>query len=330
MAQVDPQKILLIHFGQLGDVVLGLPAIRAVREHFPKANLTVLSGRSTTGLLKLANVADDLIAVDRVALRDGNPLKSIAEILRFVREIRAYDFDLVIDLHSLYETNLLGYLSGAKQRLFANRDRRSIDRLSNYPIKPPREDRSLHHTDRYLAVIEALGIGDADRRVTLDPGPEAQRAADDVLKDLDLEQRPLLGLFLGAGHHTRRWPIENFAAVARDLSSDFRVLVLLGPEERELRRELHNTFTSGRVVPELPLDVFVAVLSRLAVLVSGDTGPMHLGAAAGAGIVLLSRKGAPNIFHPLTRRLAVLDHCDLADIRVAEVVNSVRDLAGTR
>src|SRR5207342_2694539 len=95
----------------------------------------------------MANVSDDQILVDRVGLRDGNKASSIAAIFRLVRDVRRRKFDLVIDLHSLYETNLLGYLSGAKYRLFANRPGRSFDRLASFPVKPPREDKTLHHTD---------------------------------------------------------------------------------------------------------------------------------------------------------------------------------------
>ena len=88
-------------------------------------------------MVRIAAVADDRITIDRIALRDGNKAASIAEIFRIVSDVRRRKFDLVIDLHSLYETNLLGYLSGANYRLFANRKNRSFDRLSNFPVKPP-------------------------------------------------------------------------------------------------------------------------------------------------------------------------------------------------
>ncbi len=327
MQQVDPQNILVIHFGQLGDVVLAIPAFRAIRKHYPHSKLTVISGRSTYGVVKLANIADEQIGVDRVALRDGNMVRSVGDILKLVKEVRGRRFDLVIDLHSLYETNILGYLSGARHRLFAHRDRRTIERFSNFPVKPPREDRSLHHTDRYLGVIEALGITDAERQVSLESTAEAALAAKRQLEALEIDGRPFVGFFLGAGHPARRWPVERFIDAANELSPEHRILVLLGPEENNLRPGLDEAFGSAAaVVPELPLDVFVATLANLDVLVSGDTGPMHLGAAAGAGIVLLSQKGAPDIFRPLSDRLVVIDDRELVDIDVKTVVDAVRKL----
>src|SRR5437868_9496692 len=107
-----------------------------------------MAGKAAGEVVRIANASDEQILVDRVALRDGNKAASIAAIFRLVGDVRRRKFDLVIDLHSLYETNLLGYLSGAKYRLFANRENRSFDRLANFPLRPPLEDKSLHHTDR--------------------------------------------------------------------------------------------------------------------------------------------------------------------------------------
>lgn len=323
----DPQNILLIHFGQLGDVVLALPAINAVRAKFQDAKLTIMSGRSTAGLIRLARVADEQIAVDRVALRDGNKIRSVAEIMSLVKDVRGRRFDLVIDLHSLYETNLLGYLSGARERLFSHRDRRSLQKLAKFPVKPPTEDRSLHHADRYAAVVSALGITDIEKKAAIDPPLDAKDAAAQILHKLGLDDVRLVGLFLGAGHRSRRWGIDNFVETATLLSAERKVAILLGPEERDLRPGLQTQFgEAGVVVPELPLDVFVAFLGKLDVLVTGDTGPMHLGAAAGTGIVVLSQAGAPTIFHPLASRLIVLDRTPLDQITPRTVVDAVGEL----
>jgi heptosyltransferase-3 len=73
-AELTFKNILVIHFGQLGDVVLGLPAFRAIRERFPNSKLTVLCGKSTAEIIRISGAADEIIAVDRVALRDGRKM----------------------------------------------------------------------------------------------------------------------------------------------------------------------------------------------------------------------------------------------------------------
>lgn len=320
---------MVIHFGQLGDVVLGLPALAAIRRRFPNARITVLSGKSTAEIVRISGVADEQISVDRVELRDGNRFHSIAKVISMTRDVRRRGFDLVIDLHSLYETNVLGFLSGARSRLYANRENRSLDFLARFPKKPPSENKSEHHTDRYLAVLEPLGIRNADRLADVRPSAESLARARSLIEGHNISNKTLIGLFLGAGHPTRKWNVENFVKLGRRLSAnpENQVLVFLGPEERDLRAGLDEEFgESAIVIDEMPLPNFFAMLSLLKVLVSGDTGPMHLGAVAGASIVLISEIGAPTIFRPLTGSLAVLDDCSVKDLSVEKVETAVLGL----
>jgi ADP-heptose:LPS heptosyltransferase len=303
-----------------------MPALRAIREKFIDAKITVLAGKATADVVRIADVSDEQIAVDRVGLRDGNKAASIAEIFRLVSDVRRCKFDLVIDLHSLHETNLLGYLSGAKYRLFANRENRSFDRLANFPVRPPREDKSLHHTDRYFQVLKPLGIERPQQPFRLEPSAKESDKIVETLQRLSLTKKDRVGLFLGAGHRGRRWSLCKFQGLAKRLSQqpDVDVLVFLGPEESELRSEAKKTLSPyAAVVAEMPLPAFVAALSKLDVLVSTDTGPMHLAAVAGASVVLISQKGAPTIFLPLTDDLHVLDSGAVDDITVEEVYDAV-------
>ena len=121
----DPRNILVIDFGQLGDIVMSLPALRAIRERFLLAQITIAVGKPGKELLNLSGYANEILEVDRVSLRDGPTLVSIGRILKFVSEVRKKNFDFVIDLHSYYETNILGFLSGAPHRLYSRRSNRS-------------------------------------------------------------------------------------------------------------------------------------------------------------------------------------------------------------
>ena len=120
----EPRNILVIDFGQLGDVVLSLPALAAIRRRFASARVTVIVGGAASSVVELAGVADEVLAVDRVGLRDGPKHPSVLQIGKLVLDVRRRKFDFVVDLHSLSETNLLGFLSGAGQRLYARRPRR--------------------------------------------------------------------------------------------------------------------------------------------------------------------------------------------------------------
>lgn len=324
-ADLNFKNILVIDFGQLGDVVLSLPALRAIRRRFSDARITLLIGLPGADIIRIADVSDAQLLVDRVGLRDGGKIGAIAEILRLVAQIRALRFDLVIDLHSLWETNILGFLSGAPSRLYASRENRSIDWLGRFPSRPPREDISKHHVERYFDVLKPLGIEMGNTSIRLQAPPGDVASADEIL-GAGARERRLIGLFLGAGHPNRRWSVDKFTELAGRLSDDpeNKVLVFAGPEERDLRPGLKEKFgDAATVIDELPLVTFFAMLSRLRVFVSGDTGPMHLAALAGAAIVLISQAGAPDIFLPLTEERAVLNQRAIKDLTVDEVMSAV-------
>ena len=93
---------------------LSFPAIMAIRKRFPNARITVIAGKIPAQFIGKLGLVDDVMPIDRVALLRGNKLRSIGQIFKFVGEVRRRKFDFVIDLHSLSESNLLGFLSGAK------------------------------------------------------------------------------------------------------------------------------------------------------------------------------------------------------------------------
>ncbi len=318
----NPQNILIIDFGQIGDVILSLPALKAVREKFPAANITAMIGKSGAEIIEISRFVDEKITVDRIKLRDGKKLESIKEVLKIVKDVRHRKFDFVIDLHSLYETNLLGYLSGAKHRLYINRENRSLDFLANFQPKPPLENKKLHLTDQYLNVLKPLGIENATRFVEIQPRKKDLQKIEYLLQTA---QSKRVGLFPGAGNASRRWSLKKFAEAAQSLSKDknLQTIVFLGPEEENLRVEVEEKFpTETIILDKLSLLEFTAALSGLSVLISNDTGAIHLGAVVGTPIVLVMDKRAPTTYLPLTEKIRVVNNHTIDEIGVAEVLQA--------
>jgi len=324
-----PQNILIINFGQIGDVILSLPAFKAVRLQFPRARITAMIGKSGAEIIEISGYADERIVVDRVKLRDGNKLASIKEIIKISKDVRRRKFDFIVDLHSLYETNLLGFFSGARHRLYANRENRSLDFLGKFSPRPPREDKSKHLTEHYLSVLAPLGIESAERFAEILPRRTDVESVENLLQNYNVGDKKLVGLFPGAGHASRRWRLENFARLAELLSEDkdLRTIVFLGPEEKDLRREVKEKFPASAIVlDDLTLLQFAAALSKLQVLISNDTGAVHIGAVAGTSVVLIMDKEAPTTYLPLTEKLRVVRSGRLDEITVEEVFDAIEEI----
>ena len=282
---------------------MSLPALRAIRHRFPAARITVAVGKPANEVVALSGYADEIFDVDRVGLRDGNKLVSIWRIIKFVKQVRQAKFDFVIDLHSLSETNLLGYLSGAPHRLYQRRPGRSLDYLANFKPRPVIEGKDRHAVDRYLDVIEPLGIHNPPRIPVLKTSNPADVAVDALLKKEKAQSGELLvGLFPGAGHHGRRWPLEHYAQLADHLirNDRVRVIVFSGPEERAFVSEMRILFPRATIFfDRLTIPQLVSAQARLTLMVSNDTGPAHLAAAAGAPVVVIMNRLTPHNFIPL-------------------------------
>lgn len=326
----DPRNILVIDFGQLGDVVLSLPALRAIRERFPHARITIAVGKPAGEIVKPSGFADDVLEVDRVALRDGVKLVSIGKIFKFVGEVRKAKFDFVIDLHSLSETNLLGFLSGAPRRLYARRPGRSLDYLANFHPRPPREARHAHAVDRYLDVIKPLGIENPPRLPVLKTAPAADQAVEEILKKEKANSGTLLvGLFPGAGNESRRWPMEHFAEIADHLirNEGVRVIVFAGPEERPLIPQMRTIFPPKTIfLDRLTIPQLLSAQARLTLFISNDTGPMHTAAAVGTPVVVIMDRPTPNNFMPIGDHHRLIGAEKITRVSVQQVYQATQEV----
>jgi len=328
--QLDPRNIFVIDFGQLGDVVMSLPALRAIRARFPHARITVAVGKPGGELINLSGYANDVFEVDRVSLRDGAKLVSIGRILKLVAQVRKAKFDFVIDLHSLYETNLLGFFSGAAHRLYASRPNRSLDFLANFQPRPARERKKAHLIDRYLDVLKPLGIENPPRTPVLNTNAAADFAVESLLKKEKAQSRQLLaGLFPGAGHAGRIWPLEHFAELADHLirNDKVRVVVFAGPEERAMVPQMRTLFPPTTIFfDRLTIPQLVSAQARLTLFISNDTGPAHIAAAVGTPVIVLMDRPDPHSFTPAGPHNRLIFSPTIAKITVAEVYRAAHEL----
>src|SRR5271157_3131441 len=111
-----PANILLIRLKAIGDVLLTLPSVAAIRENFPAAKITFLTSQEHAPLLRGFSDVNAVIALDRAALRSGNPWRAFSQFSRLLHRLRTGKFDLVVDFQGNGETGWLTWFTGAPQR----------------------------------------------------------------------------------------------------------------------------------------------------------------------------------------------------------------------
>ncbi|HXR97334.1 MAG TPA: glycosyltransferase family 9 protein [Terriglobales bacterium] len=308
-------RVLLIHFGQLGDSVMALPAALALRAHFAQAELTVLASRGGHEIFRMAGF-DDIWMADRVRWK-ARRTAALPEIVGLVAKVRRRHFDLSVDLHSFHETNLLAWAGGVKKRVAMLRPTRSLPRLITH--QPPADDPDARLVDRYCRVLEPLGIEVKDRTPRLFPqAPVSEFAA--WAKD-----EPVLGVCPGAGNAGRRWPAGRFAELVRERREP--VAVFAGPEEDEATLARFAGMPAVRIWRGLAIAELAAALARCRVVVTNATGPSHIAAAVGASVLTLGEIPA---FDPVAvapgRVVAVRAERVVGDITIERVREALADL----
>jgi heptosyltransferase I len=281
-------KILIVKLGSIGDIVHTLPALAALREGLPQAEISWVAERSSSEILKDNPILDRLIEVDTKALRRG--LMS-GETLRAprqqLRRLRASAFDIALDFQGLIKSASIARLSGAR-RVFgysrpALREPASTVFLSKRISVPP----GTHVIRKGLLLVQgALGIpAPAELSFPIGTTHEGEAQADRAAESAG-GQFALLNP--GGGWPTKLWSAEKFGALADLLWASYgmRSVVTYGPGELELAERVSRASRSGKAVPvALSLKGFYSTAKRARVYVGGDTGPTHIAVAAGTPIV---------------------------------------------
>ncbi|MGN6809303.1 MAG: glycosyltransferase family 9 protein [Thermomicrobiales bacterium] len=321
-----PRRIAVFRALFLGDLLCATPALRALRQRFPAAEITLI------GLPWARELVDRLPSLDRLALFPGYPGLAeapydAARTAAFLREARAARYDLAIQLHGDGNSSN-GFVAqlGARATLGFRRDE-CDDRLTASLVY----DRAEHEVLRWLRLFALLGADASDTRLAAPvPTADDEAVARALLAPLALAGGPLVGLHPGAKDPARRWPPECFAALADTLAARYGAQIVL----TGVASERATTAAVRRLMHAPALDLagatgigsLTALVASLDLLIANDTGVAHLAVATETPSVHLIGPGQPDEWLPLDRaRHQVVDARQLAAPNV-DAATALREL----
>jgi len=267
------ERILIIRLGAIGDILLATPVIRALAAEFPEGRIDFLTKEAYIGLLK-ANPG--LAGV--IAFPPDRGFRGLAETLRLVRSRR---YDAVVDLQDSIRSRLLAFFSGSRIRRTVR-----IGRFRRFLLVRLRMDRYREAAPvpvKYLNAVEDLGAADDGKGLDLAVDPAARESVNSRLGRLGIGNRSkIVALAPGAGRKTKRWPAERFAETGRRFGElGFRIAVLGGSRDADVCSAV--TAGAGRFAVSFcasaSLAETAALLERCSLLVTNDTGVMHMASA---------------------------------------------------
>jgi lipopolysaccharide heptosyltransferase I len=273
-------RILILRLSALGDVILSLPVLCALRRAFPQAWIAWAVQQGPGRILADHPDLDERILVPKHWLLQPRA------ILALRRHLRSRRFDWAIDIQGLTKSAALGWLARASRQVtFATRDARELSPYLATDLVFPRK---AHVVERNLELLQVLGIREAPAEFRLPHWPAAAETARQIRQHLGCTG-PFAILNPGAGWPSKLWPTERFGRVAFHLQVRWQLPSLVlwaGAKEKNLAEQVVAASDGAAILaPPTGLQELAELCRQAAIFISADTGPLHLAAAVGTPCV---------------------------------------------
>ena len=283
------KRILVIRGGAIGDFILTLPMLAALREAYPNAEIEIL------GYKHIAALAEDRFYAQRVrSIESGLLSRFFAKDAHLPAELATYfaEFDLIVsylyDPDQIFETNLRR--SGAQEVVCG----------------PAKIENSSHAARQLAQPVEELGLSISNFAPKLYPSSEDRHRAREFLAGL---AAPVVAFHPGSGSDQKNWPLQKWIELGNHLLRNFdgSLLIISGEADEDQTRQLESIWQNPRVrfAKHLPLPDLAALLERT-IFVGHDSGISHLAAATGAKCILLFGPTDPSVWAPLNENARVI------------------------
>ena len=282
----DPEKILIIRFSSLGDVILASPLIRVLRTAYPKAQIDFLVKSEYADVLKFNHHLSSVIELKTAEREELGTLK---------KQLYKTGYDTIIDIHNSLRSRYLRWFSGAKYTCVINKQ--AVARFALVKLKWNFYKRVVSVADRYLEAAKMLGIRDDGQGLEIFIPSDIQLSVKAILAKYNLERyKTVIGLAPTSKHFTKRWLPERFVACGEALAKKHHAKIFIFGDKNDtdycgdIAQMINARLGSSGAesfAGKISLLETAAALDFCTVVVSNDTGVMHLAAARKRKVVAL-------------------------------------------
>jgi heptosyltransferase-2 len=279
---LSPKRVLVIRLDRLGDVVLSTPVLSALRQHFPHAHIAMMVRPPCVDVVEGHPAVNGVVAYDKAGAQRSAPATAA-----FARRLRGEDFDTALVLHPSNRSHWIPWLAGIPVRVGYDR---KCGWLLTHRVPHRKQEGAQHEAAYALDLLRVFGIEPPPPRPSIPVHEAAVRQVQALLEAAAVPpSAPLVAVHPSASCISKRWMPERFAAVADRLQAEHGVTICLiaGPEDAPIARQVAQAAQRPIVdlAGRLSVAQLAALLRRCRLLVSNDSGPVHVAAAVGTPVV---------------------------------------------
>jgi 3-deoxy-D-manno-octulosonic-acid transferase/heptosyltransferase-1 len=283
-------NILIVKLSAIGDVIHTLPSLAALRGLYPDAHITWVVEEAAADLIINHPYLDEVLISRRKKwskdFGSGQLNNALKEIITFVKTLRKRQYNLVIDFHGLFKSSVIVFLSRGKRKIGYD----SLQELSGLFLneKIP-EDMTKHAVDRYLDFPRYLGAKTDSVQFALPIDKETDVKVQNLLRKYNIEDKKFVAINPVALWETKLWSNEKFAHLADLINDKLQMKVVFTGSEKEPLQKITSLMTkeSINLGGQTSLPELACLYKKARIVISTDSGPMHLAAAAGTPVIAL-------------------------------------------
>ncbi|MFQ5456462.1 MAG: lipopolysaccharide heptosyltransferase II [Nitrospirota bacterium] len=294
----DIRKILIRGTNWIGDTVMTTPALRAIKEYFPDARISILVRPLIGELLREFPYLDNILIYDNL-----NTHRGLSGKLRLIQEIKRERFDMAILLQNAFDAAFITFFAGIPIRYGYDTDGRGI--MLNHRVAIKKNILRRHQIEYYLHLLSNLGIGHIrDHAPSLYLSKEEERSAERFLLEHNLNKGDFIaGINPGATYGTaKRWFPERYAMLADKIINGFnaKVLIFGGPDEAKLAEEISETMSALPIIlsGRMSLRESMALIKRCSLFITNDSGLMHIASSFKIPVIAIFGSTDPKTTSP--------------------------------
>jgi len=300
-------RILVTRTDRLGDVVLSTPAIKALRQRFPEAHIAFMVRPYTREIVAGNPYLDEVIIYDKYGKQ-----KSLLNTLRFALKLRKKKFDLALMLHPTSRVHIISFIAGIPRRIGYDR---KFSFLLTDKFAHNKQKGEFHESEYTLGLLSMVGINTTDKTLFVPVNPAKLEKVEHIFKKFDLDNgSPVIVINPGASCLSKRWDPHNFSVVADELVRIYNAkIITVSDKANEKNVETMKENMTHALVDlsgKTTLGELAAVLSKSDLLISNDSGTIHIACALGVPTVsIFGRKDpglSPKRWGPLGKSCVVL------------------------
>jgi len=290
------KRILVVNVNWLGDVIFSLPVFKALKAAYPHVTISCLAVPRVKEILENSPDVDDIVVYEE----EGRH-RSLWGKLTLIGDLRRRKFDVAFLLHRSWTRALLVFLAGVPERVGYDTKHRGF--LLTHKVKPLSENR--HRSQAYGHILESYGIKVNGYEGVLQVDPRAASEVDEFLRKEGVHPRDFLVVVNAGGNwELKRWPPENFSLLIERLIEKFQAKVILPGASKDiaLARQIASASRAQPILwaGQSSLKQLIALLAKASLVISADSGPLHLAASLGTKGIGLFGPTRPEITGPLS------------------------------